>query len=645
MKNHKFITSFKNLMPLTTYSYVVESLDGNWPASVSPASGSFSTLTGSMDIETELSFCASSASCSGVTLLEYESDSCSSDSIPFADVRIALSLPYSNIKVYGNKEHFECEECLQTPIILVQENVNLDNITSNSINFPIGISGLNYYSTYNYTIELVDSNSLLGFTDLSGTITTNANSFEAINPKMILCENSGECSGYSTLGSISNCLDSLPYADIRVKITSDCLDYPIYSNRIHIQCDYCWPKINFDLLDGTAIVTDSNSFDLNVTISNLKPYQTYNYSITNIESNNIMAFEHLSGSFITDEETSYDLINKIIFCDVSGYYSNYNIINNNNAVCDLDKYVKFDITLDSDCLDNPVTSPINKIECDNCLPNRHSVVLFPKNIYQADSAIDINGTLDNLLLDHTYSYEFESKGGNWPIKIYPVSGSFIAKTPTKEILSQAWFCCPSGSCGSTPFTKTYDSLRYKTNYLTQDIRLKVTDTCANHLVYDDRTIFIQLADLEITPVNDTYNVILDSQTKGCYDFLMKVNNCINTHSYTYQYHAIDGNWPVILSNVSGSFTNQPLIHNIKTQLTFCPSTGVCNNQSNVLTPPSVLSYNSLLNSTCNNSKFISLQLSVTSNCYPNQKAFFSEPITVYCEDCIPLPSITLDIEK
>jgi hypothetical protein len=643
MKNHKFITSLKNLLPLTTYSYSIESVNGNWPVVASPASGSFYTLKDSYDIETTLRFCASSGTCSGITKLAYSPTTCSSGIIPFVDARIVLNLPYSNIKLYGDVEHVECLECLIEPSIETVDNIELNNDTGNVVNLDISFNNLNNNSTYNYTIELLEGNTLLGSNNLSGTIITTNNYIDTIQSRIALCETTGECAAYTTtLGSIFSC-DTNPYAKLRVKLESDCLDNPTYSNPTTINCDYCWPRIIFET-ENNVTLTNSNEYDIGINLINLKPYSTYQYSIENIQSNSIIGFDSISGSFTTNETVDTSIIPKLVFCDISGYYNNYTIINNHN-ICDINKYVKFNVTINSDCLENPISSQPITIVCEDCLPNRHSVVLDTVNIYQADSAIDLTGNLSNLLSEHTYSYQFESKGGNWPIKIYPVSGSFIAKTQTKEILSQAWFCCPSGSCGSTPFTKTYDSLRYKTNYLTQDIRLKVTDTCANHLVYDDRTIFIQLADLEITPVNDTYNVILDSQTKGCYDFSMKVNNCINTHSYTYQYHAIDGNWPVILSNVSGSFTNQPLIHNIKTQLTFCPSTGVCNNQSNVLTPPSVLSYNSLLNSTCNNSKFISLQLSVTSNCYPNQKAFFSEPITVYCEDCIPLPSITLDIEK
>jgi len=632
-------------MPLTTYSYVVEPLDVNWPVIVSPASGSFSTITGSVDIETELNFCASSGSCSGVTVLPYTLESCSSENLPFADVRIALNLPYSNMKLYGNNEHFECLQCLAKPEVLIPPAINLDNVTLNVIDFPIAISGLNYNSTYNYVIELLDSNSLLGFSELSGTIVTNTNTVEVINSKMILCENSGECSNYSTLGAVSNCLNSLPYGNIRVKITSDCLDYPVYSDKINIICDYCWPRIIFDITENDSIA-DSNEYAFSFTVNSLQPYQTYTYSITNIESNNIIAFESLSGLFTTDEDTNFTSSSKIIFCDASGYYNDYHIVNNSEN-CDLiNKYVKFNLTLDSLCLDNPVSSKNTKIECENCLPDRHSVVLQGNSLYHADEAIDLTATINNTIPNHTYTYEFDSIDGNWPIKIYPISGSFVADDDSRVILAQASFCCPSGTCSGTLFPKTYDSFKYKNNYLTQDIRLNVTDTCANHIKSDDATIFIQLKDIVVEPLDDVYNVVLDQTTNGCYNLNMNIKECINTHTYTYQYNAIDGNWPVILSNVSGTFTNRFPNNLITTQLSFCPSTGICNNLPGSISPTNVLNYGSILANNCStNNKFIKLQLSVYSNCYANQKLFFSQPITVYCEDCISAPSITSAIVK
>lgn len=631
-------------MPLTTYSYVVEPLNVNWPVVVSPASGSFSTVTGSMDIETELNFCASSGACSGITVLPYTSEACSSEILPFADVRIALNLPYSNTKLYGNNEHFECLECLAKPSVLIPPAINLDNVTLNTIDFPIPISGLNYNSIYNYVIELLDSNSLLGFNELSGTITTHTNNVEVINSKIIICENSAECSGYSTLGAVSNCLDTLPYGNIRIKITSNCLDYPVYSDKINIACNYCWPRIIFDIIENDSI-TDSNEYPFSFVINNLQPYQTYTYSITNIESNNIIAFESLSGSFTTDEGTDFISSSKIIFCDTSGYYNDYNIVNNSGNCDIINKYVKFNLTLDSSCLDNPVSSKNIKIECENCLPDRHSVLLSANSLYHVDEAIDITATINNTIPNHTYVYEFDNIDGNWPIKIYPPSGSFVADNDSSIILAQALFCCPSGNCSGTLFPKTYDSFKYKNNYLTQNIRLNVTDTCANDMKYDDANIFIQLKDIVIEPFDDVYNVVLDNTTNGCYNLNMNIKECINSHTYTYQYSAIDGNWPIILNNISGTFTNRSPNNIISTQISFCPSTGICNNLPGSISPTNVLNYGSILANNCNaTNKFIKLQLSVYSNCYADQKVFSSQPITVYCEDCISTPSITSAIE-
>lgn len=518
MKNHKLITSFKNLMPLTTYSYSVEALNGNWPVIAVPSSGSFSTLTDTQDIETTILFCSPTGACSGITPLQFTSSSplCISETLPFVNARISLHLPYSNIKLYGDPQQFECEECLGAA---------------------------------------------------------------------------------------------------------------------------------FDVANET-IISDTNEHIVEIFIDNLQPYTEYTYSINNIQSNNIIGFNSLSGSFKTNESKLYRIENRLVFCDTSGYYIGYTIVGTGNSVCQNPRFVTYNVSLDSECLDNPVSSKPIRIECDDCFPERHKVNLSAISVYHEDSAVDINGAVSNLIKDHTYNYSFESIKGNWPILIYPSSGSFIANNDTYEILSQAFFCCPSGSCSGTSFPKTYEEFRYKTNYVSQDIKLNVTDTCTNDTKSSKETnIFIQFKDLIVEPSDDIYNIILDENTNGCHNLSFKVDECIKTHSYYYEYQAVGGNWPIILSSASGTFTDKTPSHTLTNQLLFCASTGLCNGRANTIFPSNLLDQSSILANTCDsNTKYIELKLMVKSNCYPAQKAFYSRPITVYCNNCTSMPSITSVIE-
>jgi hypothetical protein len=58
-------------------------------------------------------------------------------------------------------------------------------------------------------------------------------------------------------------------------------------------------------------------------------------------------------------------------------------------------------------------------------------------------------SVSGLIIGQEYSYLFSSTEANWPVVALPVSGSFIAKANTKNIVSALKFCYTTGSCPSS----------------------------------------------------------------------------------------------------------------------------------------------------------------------------------------------------
>lgn len=621
-------------MPLTEYAYSIKTVDSNWPVVVNSISGTIIPRTTSAELETILEFCASSGSCPALDVLPYNFDACSDTNVPSVDFFIELSLPYSDMTIRGDTHHVECPECLQKPSIANIDPIFLSYNTSNIVDLEIPVNNLKYYSTYNYVFEILESNTLFALTHLSGTIDTLEKTNDLVKTKIVFCETSGDCSGYNILGSVEqSCMDEDSHVKFRLKLSSDCLNNDIYSEDIIIYCDKCYPKPIFDIPLEVSL-TDTNQYDLSFTVNNIKKHTPYSYTVVDIDTNTVVGFKNLSGSF--DSVLDFkEVINTVVFCDTTGFYPGYNFVGTSGA-CVTSPEVKFKINLDSDCLMSPIISEEITLKCDDCLPQRHLIDFPMRGLYHQYQSIDISGIVSNLIPKRSYYYEFESILGDSPINIDPVSGIFTTKNDSYTIESQALFCCPTGSCNGTIFPKTYSNLgfpsEYSVNYLKHELRLNVTDLCSDHREYQDSIIYVELKDIEIKPENDTINIVLDS-VDTCYNLRMLVDNCLKEYSYNYYYHITDGNWPILLDNVSGVFTNREPTVIIDNTITFCPSTGLCSDRPNALFPSNIKSRN-LLNNLCQTSsnKYATIVLSVYSDCYPNAKVFDSEPITVYIED-------------
>jgi hypothetical protein len=486
----------------------------------------------------------------------------------------------------------------------------------------------------------------------SGSFIAN-NRTETINSTIIFCPNTGIC-GTDNPDALPYNIDyscgfknkDLLFTNLRLKVNEKNTNDYIYSNIQHIECEECLTNTivqfsGYSAIDNTennslVLTSDTkNILKLQTYLTGLIPGQSYNWYYSNNSSNWPITIVPLSGSFIAPNKT-FNLNSLITFCENIFCSGSPGYLSFTEDHLSLEhKYINLNFTINNEehCfIDNP--SYNLNIYCDNCIETKNQTHLFKTNVAPGNYAV-INGKFSNLVPNQIYDYSFEPIGGNWPIKLYPTSGSFVAKTETYDVMSDVIFCCPSGGCEESVFAQNIETNSYLNNNLYYNIRLNLIKN-DQILSYDESSVNSNLPDISI--VSPAQAINLDNTSKGCYLLNAGINNANSNYTYHYEYKVIDSNWPIYFDNISGFFSNERGFVDISTNLTFCPSVSSCSNTSGVW--PATKNTNNKLNNYCNNNKhYATLSIEVFADCYPESKVFVSEAITVYCNDCIPVPSV------
>jgi hypothetical protein len=425
MKNYQILTSFQNLIPLENYSYQIESMNGNWPVTATPISGSFVPMSESHDINTNIKFCISSGVCTGPNLLPYAIGLCSLDNIPFTELRVKLNLPYSNQKIYSKSQRVECSECLLVTTVHIPAKATLTATSGNVRNFNVVASGLKPYSDYVYSLKNFSTNHLIGVKELSGTISTKNATSVSIPNSLIFCESSGYCNGYVTTGvANSNVCNNLLSSSFRLELNSSCLAAPVVSDKIEVECDNCLPVVNVSLPTSISTLTSTNLISITGSATNLKPFQSYSYYFTG-DNNWPVVLDNVSGSFVS-KTTSENIVTKLLFCSPSGSCVNENgllphtlnssaqkMLNNNNL------YSKLKLNITPTYCNNIIySSNVANINCKDCLPCiRYANILFqgsPTIILDTDCCVGqklLRVNVTNSVPGDRYTYQFDSPSG------------------------------------------------------------------------------------------------------------------------------------------------------------------------------------------------------------------------------------------
>lgn len=378
-----------------------------------------------------------------------------------------------------------------------------------------------------------------------------------------------------------------------------CEEEKIIAEDIDISCYDCLPKVT---IDTKAMTLDSSSYKstLPIFVDGLSVGEVYNYEIIEQSSNWPTYISPMTGqitSLSSEIQTSINF--DLRFCDNTGMcpsgspnilgYNGSDIGNCNYGFLNSDtKESSFKIQITPQSYNgNVVLSDLIEVKCIDCLPKINiSLPNTSGTISNGNNKYSFSSSVGNLIVGQEYSYLFSSTEANWPVTAVPMSGSFIAKSDTKKIVSMLSFCHTTGSCPSSSgnvldYEITSSCLygqQSETDLFTK-LNLTITpESCGGTAFTSDD--FVLRCDTCLNPkiVISTPN-LLTSTSLG--NFAVQLVGLKPSETYSYSFSGISSNWPTVISPVSGSFKTDkagiPPYSNsiIPHKYYFCSPTGLC----------------------------------------------------------------------
>jgi len=330
MPNIDISSSISGLMPYEKYDYKFEGMGGNWPAIITPISGSIRPFSTEAKIEATVHFCKTKTSCTGsVGLLPYNTgiDDLSKDL--YTSIRLGIKPELFNYTLYSDIETIKCSGCLNSTkvnFISPTSGNNFSTITEVSLT-GTNIYRLRAYATglvpkqeYDYSFNVLSSNWPSIFRDASGTFIAN-NDNETITCDLTFCPVTGMCEvagkTVSPYSLDNDCIRGLtpPFAKVQLNLSNSCCDNENYStDPLIVNCINCLPRLSISGPTNISLNTNNNNiYTLIHNISGLRVNENYSYVYEGIESNWPTIISPISGSFVASGVVQ-NLSTKLMFC-------------------------------------------------------------------------------------------------------------------------------------------------------------------------------------------------------------------------------------------------------------------------------------------------------------------------------------------
>lgn len=238
-----------NLIPYQQYEYEFQSVNSNWPISISNRSGILLPSNESGTIQTNIRFCPTTGNCDTNILPHILPQTCTPASLDNKSItmRLSIKLPAKNIDVLSNQFSIECQDCLPKPMIKIVPKSALtirEPITDSdpvaSFMFDLQTENLVLNTLYNYEIETVRSEWPFILTiPASGSFTLKSSTDQpSLYGSLFFCPDTSLClpgvdgvSQYDVPIYPSFLKDNIQYiTTLRAKLTtSECAADPVYS--------------------------------------------------------------------------------------------------------------------------------------------------------------------------------------------------------------------------------------------------------------------------------------------------------------------------------------------------------------------------------------------------------------------------------
>lgn len=658
-----FNISLDNLIIGQEYSYNFNSVDANWPVIVQPISGTLVASEASSTIPVKVTFCPTTGLCPQGTndVLAYSVNPASTIDFGLLSKRARLKLTVkqksNNISTYSNDLSIFCNECVSKLRAALPDYGDLSQ-GNDSFVFNALVSNLIPNTNYIYRFESSDANWPSVIYPRSGVINTTSTS-HSFPAKLSFCKSTGVCPSsdpdvldYSAdLVCATN--DKSINKNVKLRLFVDAVDYDsdsTLSNELSITCHDCL-SITRVSLPSDLEVFDKNGFaTIEAELTNLVPGTTYTYNFKPVSANWPATLYPMSGIYrAVSSEGS--IRSRLKFCPSTGVCPNgsngvipYTI----DSSCSVDfigieKNAKLRLEISgSNCDYGPSSSNDCTIVCNNCLPTPRVSLPSAVEVYEKNSFVNLESIIENLVPDSTYTYEFKTVSSNWPVLLYPISGTFKTNTTDATISSKLKFCPSTGMCpngGSNVLSYITDpACTTNFNGIDKNVRLKlqVSNASCDHgtVLSNDCSIIcnncLPYIEAELPRVINMIdgNPSMEIETK--------LRNLNPGSEYTYKFESISSNWPTILYPQSGTIRANSPNESLFSKVTFCPSTGTCPNGTN-----GVMAYS--VDPTCISNfgainKNTKLKVQITDKAC-SQTSVYSNESVVSCPSCLKTLSI------
>jgi hypothetical protein len=243
-----------------------------------------------------------------------------------------------------------------------------------------------------------------------------------------------------------------------------------------------------------------------------------------------------------------------------------------------------------------------------------------------------------------YSFSFANKGGNWPIRVSPLSGEFFVtnKDTIYDIKTFAYFCPATGYCPPTDPTVFFNTpntdisvpgLDVGPESLYSVMGLSVTEKSTGKVVFT-YPCSVECDDCLPKLGASSDNVILDDVSGNSTTLSTTVSGLIPNQLYRYTFTGLDANWPVKILPMSGYIQTPNSDYTINAIVSFCPSIDGC---SDSVTLP----YRTLENCANKEELYSVLQLTVETVGGNSFQTSTKSNVSVVCKDCIKKPSASI----
>lgn len=328
---------------------------------------------------------------------------------------------------------------------------------SNIKTIDVSVSGLNPKESYQFNFVNKGGNWPVKVSPLSGI-------FYPGNLKtyVYFCPNTGLCPKNDTSvfynmpsGDVSSLSISIGkhslYSILELSITNSSNNKVVYTHPCIVECDECLPEL---MISTDQVLLDNNTgsaVPFSAQVDGLISNQQYNYKFTGINANWPMKIIPLSG-VIQTANNSFKINALASFCSsVTGCSSVSNLFNYENIEScknyeEFYSVVELSVTPVNNVYQSATKNSFS-IVCNDCIPQLKASLPSTVDFNSGTSAKQtINATINNMIVGETYNFNFEGLGANWPVILYPSSGTITATTSNTIIPVRVTFCQSSGIC-------------------------------------------------------------------------------------------------------------------------------------------------------------------------------------------------------